>query len=106
MIGPGRPLRGSLRSRLRMTDVSQQLLPPASIQYRIDIAGIRLDRQGLEPARDLVGRLPALLDESLALAERGLVVPVAARSAAREAAEGHVALDGGELERQCLDGAR
>src|SRR5262245_17555634 len=68
------------------------------IQHRIDVTGIGLDRQRLEPARDLVGRLPALLDESLAFAERGLVVPITPRGAACETTERQVALDGGELE--------
>src|SRR5262245_53245177 len=98
----GRPSRlARLRGRASapgVTDMNLHLLPLPSIQHRIDVARIRLDRQRLEPARDLVGGLPALLDEGLALAERGLVVAITPRGAAREAAERQVALDGGELE--------
>src|SRR5215475_10571388 len=69
-----------------------------SIERCIDVARIGLDRQLLEPARDLVDRLPALTDEVLALTERSLVAPEAECCATHEAAQCHVALDGGELE--------
>ena len=41
------------------------------------------------------------MDEELALAECPIVVPIAERPAALERGQGHVALDGGELEREC-----
>src|SRR5205085_11891768 len=46
---------------------------PTSSQTRINVPGIRLDRQRLEPMSDVVRADPARVGERLALAERRIV---------------------------------
>src|SRR5947207_92765 len=70
-------------------------------QPRIDVAGIGAVRQRHKPARNAVGVLPLRMDEGLALAKGRIEVRIAERPAALERGQGHVALDGGELKREC-----
>src|SRR5262249_45298556 len=69
-------------------------------QPGINVAGICTVRQGTQPGRNLVGGKPALVDERMALAQHCVVADVAKLGAALDACGCHVALDGGEFERQ------
>src|SRR5262245_22416352 len=75
----------------------------ASRPQRINIPGIRLDRQRDEPASHLVCVQPARMRERLALSQRRIVTGEAERLATLDAGERHVALDRGKFKGQCRD---
>src|ERR1700680_4583267 len=76
-----------------------------SRQDGINVPGIGLLGQSLQPVPDRIRGLPVAMNKNLAFAERGVEPGVAERDAALEAGERRVALDGGELERERCDRA-
>src|SRR5262245_47656085 len=65
-----------------------------------EVGGVGRVREAGEPSGNLPRRQPAWMDQGMALAEDCVVAAVAQRGAALDAARSHIALDGGELERQ------
>src|SRR5438034_943321 len=72
----------------------------------INVPGVCRRRQVGQERRDLVSCAPAVEDERLALADRGIEPSKAEHSATLDAALGYVALDRRELERERRDRAR
>src|SRR5437016_4637832 len=78
----------------------------ATLMRRIHVPGIRLGRQCIEPAADLVRVLPLVMHKLLALAECRIVAGKPQCCAALHARARHVALDCGKFERQRGDRPR
>src|SRR5437764_13814684 len=76
------------------------------LQPRIDVAGIGFNWQRREPARDVLCALPLGMDEGVALAQGCVVAGITERRTALDCGRRHVALDGGELERERGDRPR